>query len=73
MSLSAGKVSLAVLNKAGKVLQEECNKHAPLLDGDIVATDGFGLPCDKVFHICCPVWKGSDTEKVFKLAILFKV
>ncbi|XP_067936661.1 protein mono-ADP-ribosyltransferase PARP15-like [Watersipora subatra] len=46
MALSGGKTSLALLNKAGQALQEECNRHAPIITGDIVMTEGFGLPYD---------------------------
>lgn len=64
MSLSGGKISLALLNRAGKALQEECQKHAPLITGDIVMTEGFGLPCDNVLHVCCPAWEKGESEMV---------
>lgn len=70
MSLSGGKVSLALLNKAGKALQEECSKHAPILNGEVVVTDGFGLKCKKVFHVDCPLWEKGKTEKVILYTLL---
>ena len=65
MSLSGGKISLALLNKAGQALQEECDKHAPIITGEIVMTEGFGLPCQNVLHVCCPkVWRTGEAEQV---------
>lgn len=65
MSLAGGNTSLALLNKAGQALQEECDKLKPIITGEIVMTGGFGLPCDNVLHVCCPkVWISGETEQV---------
>ena len=64
MSLKDGKVSTALLNKAGYALQSECTRRAPLNMGDVIVTDGYGLDCEKVFHVSCPQWQKGTSEKV---------
>ena len=64
MSLSSGNIAGALLRRAGPLLQEECQKLAPIEDGDVVVTDGYELPCKQVLHSCPPHWEKGITEKV---------
>ena len=64
MSLKDGKVSTALSNKAGYSLQAECTRKAPLNIGDVIDTDGYGLDCEKVLHVSCPLWSKGSSEKV---------
>lgn len=66
MSLKLGKVATALLNKAGYALQEECTRKAPLYIGDVIATEGYGLNCDHVFHVSCPDWVQGTSEEASK-------
>lgn len=67
MTLKIGNVATALLNKAGYALQQECTRKAPLADGEVIATDGYGLNCEKVFHVSCPGWVKGSTEKVINI------
>lgn len=73
MSLKLGKVATALLNKAGYALQEECTRKAPLGAGEVIATDGYGLNCEKVFHVSCPNWVKGSSEKVITYIHIFDV
>jgi len=64
MSLSGGKVSVQLMNKAGEALQDECTRLGPIVTGQIVMTEGFGLPCEHVLHVCCPSWETGQSERV---------
>ena len=70
MSLKDGKVSTALSNKAGYSLQAECTRKAPLNIGDVIDTDGYGLDCEKVLHVSCPLWSKGSSEKVLFFCML---
>lgn len=70
MSLKDGKVSTALSNKAGYALQAECTRKAPLNIGDVIDTDGYGLDCEKVLHVSCPLWSKGSSEKVLFFCML---
>ena len=52
-------VDFAVHTTAGKELDEECARIAPLGLGQAKITRGYGLPCKYVIHTSGPVWRGG--------------
>lgn len=49
--LSIGQISNALLQKAGKRMQQEI-LYAPL-KGYVIATKPYNLLCKEVYHTCC--------------------
>ncbi|KAK2871251.1 hypothetical protein Q8A67_023778 [Cirrhinus molitorella] len=63
LDLRKGAVSNALLQTAGHQLQSEINAAARLNnlnDGEVLITNGYELKCQKVFHVVCPFWSGSE-------------
>ncbi|XP_016383980.1 poly [ADP-ribose] polymerase 14-like [Sinocyclocheilus rhinocerous] len=63
LDLRKGAISQALLQTAGHQLQSEINTAARLNNvnyGEMVITDGYKLKCQKVFHVVCPFWNGSE-------------
>lgn len=54
-------VDLAVHTLAGKGLDEECRKIAPLNLGQAKITGGYNLSCKYVIHTSGPQWRGGLT------------
>jgi len=54
-----GGVDYAVHNGAGKLLDEECAKIAPLGLGSAKITKGYDLPAKYIIHTSGPVWQGG--------------
>ena len=52
-------VDLAVHTVAGKGLDDECAKIAPLGLGQAKITGGYNLPCKYVIHTSGPRWRGG--------------
>lgn len=52
-------VDLAIHVAAGRELDEECEKLAPLGLGTAKITRGYGLPCKYVIHTSGPIWQGG--------------
>lgn len=52
-------VDLAVHTAAGKELDAECQRLAPLGLGQAQITGGYNLPCKYVIHTSGPVWRGG--------------
>ena len=52
-------VDFAVHATAGKELDEECARIAPLGLGQAKITSGYCLPCKYVIHTSGPVWRGG--------------
>lgn len=69
LDLSKGAVSRALLNTAGSQLQAEIRSSirthgtSRLSPGDLVATNGYNLHCQKVFHTVCPLWNGGTRSE----------
>lgn len=63
--LSNGQISSALLQKAGKEMQQEI-KNAPRNE-HVITTKPYRLPCKEVYHTCCTA-KGSNGAR----QILFK-
>lgn len=61
-----GGVALALLNAAGKELQEISNryisKHGRLKTGQAIATDACDLPCKHVIHAVGPRFSDNDSK-----------
>ena len=66
LDLSQGAVSIALLKAAGKSLQQECKKAAPIKVGDVAFTSSGNIPCHYIFHTVMPSYKkhSSEAEKV---------
>ena len=52
-------VDFAVHAIAGKDLDMECARIAPLGLGEVKITSGYGLPCKYVIHTSGPIWQGG--------------
>ena len=68
-------VDLAIHEAAGKALDEECRKLAPLPLGEVRVTGGYALPCEHVIHVRGPVWEGGvlGEEELLKSAYLLSL
>ncbi|XP_012733688.2 protein mono-ADP-ribosyltransferase PARP9 isoform X2 [Fundulus heteroclitus] len=63
-NLSIGKISNAILQKAGYEIQNEISRA--VLKGSIIHTRSYQLQCKEVFHTFCPE-KGNDPAADQKL------
>ncbi|XP_072288656.1 protein mono-ADP-ribosyltransferase PARP14-like [Eucyclogobius newberryi] len=74
MNLQQGAVSKALLQAAGSGLQAAVLSTVSedlLPFGEVVITDGFNLPCQKVFHAVCPPWdKGAGPAQAMLESIV---
>ena len=52
-------VDFAIHAIAGKEMDIECARIAPLGLGQVKITNGYGLPCKYVIHTSGPVWQGG--------------
>ena len=52
-------VDFAVHATAGKELEAECARIAPLGLGEAKITSGYNLPCKYIIHTSGPVWQGG--------------
>ena len=65
MNLGQGKVAPVISKKAGPKLQEECNRLAPIKNGEVKATDAYKMkPCKKILHCCLPKFTSSREIQV---------
>nr|XP_015213974.1 PREDICTED: poly [ADP-ribose] polymerase 9 isoform X2 [Lepisosteus oculatus] len=54
LDLNIGEISKAILEKAGKQLQQEVKRQKySASPGDVIRTRGFRLDCDYVYHAVC--------------------
>lgn len=59
--LAGGGVCGAIFRAAGAAqLQRACDELSPIRTGEAVATPGFALPAQYVFHAAGPIWYGGD-------------
>jgi O-acetyl-ADP-ribose deacetylase (regulator of RNase III) len=67
-----GGVARAIARAAGPELQSACDRliasRGPLETGEAVATDAFGLPCQKVIHAVGPVYGRHAGQEAALLA-----
>lgn len=71
LMLGYGALSKTILDTAGVEIQQECTKKAPnglAQHGDILATKGYKLPCQAVYHGSAIEWDdaGGQSEKVLR-------
>ncbi|KAI5107510.1 poly [ADP-ribose] polymerase 9, partial [Silurus meridionalis] len=61
LQLSSGQVSAALLNKAGRRIQEEIRslKYGYASEGEILETSGHNLDCKEVYHTVCGSKRGT--------------
>jgi len=64
--LSHGAVSQSILNAAGQQIQDECKTNMPqnFKCGDVVETQGYQLPVQRVYHGACCSWDGGTGQCV---------
>ncbi|XP_053327136.1 protein mono-ADP-ribosyltransferase PARP9 [Spea bombifrons] len=62
LNLSFGRISNAILQRAGSQLQEEINRFKQRRGSSLIPTKGFGLPCEYVYHVILTSYSGSATE-----------
>ncbi|XP_058644826.1 protein mono-ADP-ribosyltransferase PARP14 isoform X2 [Onychostoma macrolepis] len=65
LDLRKGAISKALLQTAGHQLQSEITRAARSNNvnyGEMLITDGYKLKCQKVFHVVCPFWNGSEDK-----------
>ncbi|XP_048050024.1 protein mono-ADP-ribosyltransferase PARP9 isoform X1 [Megalobrama amblycephala] len=66
--LSRGEVSKAILNKAGRKIQDEINRQRYSGKGytgaDLYETKGYDLKCRAVFHTVCAFRSDPNAEKI---------
>ena len=56
-----GGVCGAIFNAAGaKMLQDACDKLAPIKTGEAVITQGFKLPAKHIIHAAGPMYRGGN-------------
>lgn len=64
--LPGGGVCGAIFSKAGKELEEECQKIGHCQTGQAVITDAYALPCKAIIHTVGPIYKdGKHNEAEF--------
>uniref|UniRef100_UPI00398F072A poly(ADP-ribose) polymerase family member 14-related sequence 1 isoform X2 n=1 Tax=Pristiophorus japonicus TaxID=55135 RepID=UPI00398F072A len=65
-----GGLAGALLEAAGPVLQNECNRivdnQGSCMPGNVVITDAGNLPCSKVIHAVGPRWMNTDADTAKK-------
>ena len=64
MDLNANPCAKALLEVAGKELEEECKKKGGLKIGEIAVTKAGKLDCKHVYHIFCASWAKGKGEPV---------
>ncbi|XP_061165012.1 protein mono-ADP-ribosyltransferase PARP15-like [Saccostrea echinata] len=66
LTLDAGNASLAMLEKTGRSIQEECKRKYPdgIKFGELAETGGGDLYCGYVFHGCLKYWRAEESNSV---------
>ena len=72
--LDLGGLSRALSRKAGPGLQTECSERFPngISFGELVSTNGYGLYCQKVYHVSVCAWDSevADAQSVCIIIII---
>ncbi|KAL5399494.1 hypothetical protein PMIN02_000550 [Paraphaeosphaeria minitans] len=61
-----GRLDRTVFLVGGLELQQECAKHAPCKEGEVVLTRGYALPAKQVLHAIPPAIYKTDTLQVLR-------
>ena len=64
LDLTSNPCGQALSNRAGPVLQAECNKVGRLKAGEVAMTAGGNLSCQEVFHSHCTQYGNGQGEQV---------
>jgi O-acetyl-ADP-ribose deacetylase (regulator of RNase III) len=64
-----GGLAGAIVRRGGWVIQEESDRLAPVLPGDVATTGAGALPCRWVIHAVGPRWGDGDEERTLRLAV----
>ena len=65
--LEGGQVSGSLLEKAGPEMQQELRKKGQIKFGEVVSTNGFKLPCKKVYHGAAMAWDAKNPKECTKV------
>ena len=63
----SGGADAAIHAAAGYDLYRECLKHGPLVEGDVMVSGAYNLPCKHVIHTVGPMWSGNFNEDYNRL------
>jgi O-acetyl-ADP-ribose deacetylase (regulator of RNase III) len=64
-----GGLAGAIVRRGGWVIQEESDRLAPVLPGDVATTGAGALPCRFVIHAVGPRWGDGDEEPTLRRAV----
>ncbi|XP_062571657.1 protein mono-ADP-ribosyltransferase PARP14-like isoform X3 [Saccostrea cucullata] len=66
LTLDAGNASRAMLQKAGRSIQQECTRKYPdgIKFGELAETGGGELYCGYIFHGCLKYWRAEESNSV---------
>ncbi|XP_045202849.2 E3 ubiquitin-protein ligase MYCBP2-like isoform X2 [Mercenaria mercenaria] len=71
--LDLGGLSKSISKAAGPALQSECSQSYPngITFGELASTDGYGLKCQKVYHVSICAWDSevADAKTVLNLVV----
>ncbi|MGH0172955.1 UNVERIFIED_CONTAM: hypothetical protein FKN15_001086 [Acipenser sinensis] len=70
LDLSQGKVSQAILRKAGRPLQQEIKIKPYAHYGDVIKTKGFRMGCNFVYHTVCPSWLENKSSEMLSHIVM---
>ncbi|XP_060598858.1 E3 ubiquitin-protein ligase MYCBP2-like [Ruditapes philippinarum] len=64
LMLDLGGLSQSLSRKAGPDLQKECSQSYPngISFGEVVSTNGYGLHCQKVYHVSVCAWDSEFAD-----------
>ncbi|XP_056321240.1 protein mono-ADP-ribosyltransferase PARP9 [Danio aesculapii] len=62
-NLSKGLISMAILNKAGKKIQEDINKQK-YSSTNVYVTSGYNLKCQAVYHTACAFRSQFNSKQI---------
>jgi O-acetyl-ADP-ribose deacetylase (regulator of RNase III) len=63
-----GRLDRTIILGGGTHLQEECNKHSPCKEGEVVLTGGYDLPAKHVLHAITPATYRVDALEVLRVS-----
>ncbi len=64
--LGGGGIDTRIFKAAGLGMNQECLLYTGCEEGDCRITNGYKLPCKKVFHTVPELYKGSKSIKVLE-------
>jgi O-acetyl-ADP-ribose deacetylase (regulator of RNase III) len=61
-----GTLDRKVFNKGGVEIREACTKLGVCKEGDVKATEGFGLPAKRVLHVVAPEQWTKNSKEILR-------